>query len=591
MRVKLLIIVLSFFGATVFAQTKITISDNQIDKLNATVGVRKIIDFVEDNTTIIFPKGVYHFYEEGAAPQFCAITNNDNGVKKTPFPLIYKKNITIDGGGSEFIFHQRVVPFIIENSTNIEIKNLSIDWATPFHLEAEVIAVDSLSRSFTMKVRDGFEYRVVGDELRIVGDGWEIAAGQNIFWDPATKAPYYNTQTFNAPAKALKVREVEAGVVEMLNVRRFPPVGAIYIDKGQHLQNRVAPAVRIYKAKNTRLIDMNIYHSSGIAVIGERSEDIFIDNMTVTAKEGRYISTTADATHFCNCKGLVTIQNSSFSHMLDDATNVHGTYLRIIKTDGQKLYLEPIHPHQYGYDFGERGDSIAIVNNQTLERVGKVKICEIVNIHDRLIVITTDKNVEDISEVGFCVDNLSYGASLTFVNNRVFENRARSILISTPGEVLVENNYFSSMMAGIFIGGDLNFWLESGPVSDVVIRNNTFEDCCYGGGRHQAVIMVNPNIELDKIDPNRTFHRNIKIVDNRIKTFDSPILYVQSIDGLTFKNNSLETTNSHKPFNAKLKNIEIIGCRDVVIEGNKRNNSQQFSIKADVRVENIRVEK
>jgi hypothetical protein len=75
-----------------------------------------------------FPKGVYHFYPTFAPDKYCAITNNDNGLKRTPFPIIDFHNFEIDGNGSEFIFHGKMIPFIIEESTAIVVKNLSVDW-------------------------------------------------------------------------------------------------------------------------------------------------------------------------------------------------------------------------------------------------------------------------------------------------------------------------------------------------------------------------------------------------------------------------------------------------------------------------------
>jgi len=76
----------------------------------------------------VFPKGVYHFYPALAPDKYCAITNNDNGLRHTSFPIWGFNNFEIDGDGSEFLFHGRMVPFILEESNNITIKNLSIKW-------------------------------------------------------------------------------------------------------------------------------------------------------------------------------------------------------------------------------------------------------------------------------------------------------------------------------------------------------------------------------------------------------------------------------------------------------------------------------
>ena len=40
------------------------------------------------------------------------ISNNRHGLKRVPFPIIGKKNITFDGGGSNFIFHGEIMPFV-----------------------------------------------------------------------------------------------------------------------------------------------------------------------------------------------------------------------------------------------------------------------------------------------------------------------------------------------------------------------------------------------------------------------------------------------------------------------------------------------
>ena len=46
----------------------------------------------------------------------------------------------------------------------------------------------------------------------------------------------------------------------------------------------------------------------------------------------RVISTTADATHFVNCKGDILIENCRFENMLDDGTNaVSYTHLRSVR--------------------------------------------------------------------------------------------------------------------------------------------------------------------------------------------------------------------------------------------------------------------
>ena len=80
---------------------------------------------------LIFPPGRYDFYPQFATAKFFAISNNDNGYKRMAFPLLDFNNLEIDGGGADFIFHGRIVPFVIEGSSNLKIHNFSIDWQRP----------------------------------------------------------------------------------------------------------------------------------------------------------------------------------------------------------------------------------------------------------------------------------------------------------------------------------------------------------------------------------------------------------------------------------------------------------------------------
>ena len=41
------------------------------------------------------------------------------------------KGVTIDGSGSEFVFHGRMQPFTVERSARVTIENVTIDWDLP----------------------------------------------------------------------------------------------------------------------------------------------------------------------------------------------------------------------------------------------------------------------------------------------------------------------------------------------------------------------------------------------------------------------------------------------------------------------------
>ncbi len=61
--------------------------------------------------TISFGKGEYHFYEKHCVKHYCH-PYGSLGNKSIAFPLIDVENITVDGTGSDFIFHSLVTPFV-----------------------------------------------------------------------------------------------------------------------------------------------------------------------------------------------------------------------------------------------------------------------------------------------------------------------------------------------------------------------------------------------------------------------------------------------------------------------------------------------
>ena len=104
--------------------------------------VLKALESSHGGEVLRFEKGEYHFHPDQAFEKYYYISNNRHGMKRVAFPMIGKKNITIDGDGSRFIFHGEIIPFVVENSENITLKNFSVDWERPFYSEGVITAAD-----------------------------------------------------------------------------------------------------------------------------------------------------------------------------------------------------------------------------------------------------------------------------------------------------------------------------------------------------------------------------------------------------------------------------------------------------------------
>ncbi|UAM98313.1 right-handed parallel beta-helix repeat-containing protein [Polaribacter litorisediminis] len=602
--------------STTYSQKILNLKDFEIEKYKdiTPIVVKALKKCKEEGISkLIFPKGTYHFYPTFAPERYCEITNNDNGLKRTAFPLIDFHNFVVDGGGSDFIFHGKMIPFIIEKSSNTKVTNLSVDWDVPFMIEGLVVANNPTTKTFDIEVKT--PYLVKYGHLYITLERedspyerkygkrfafWEhynLEVGQNIFWDPKTMAPLYNTKQYNMPEKGINAEELKKGLIRITTkMEKLPPLGSVMVSKGEYLENRTSPAFRVFKSKDLEFKNVNVYHAGAMGLIAERSENITLDSFNVVLREGsgRMITTTADATHFCNVKGMVTIKNCTFENMLDDATNIHGTYVRVNKIiDDYTLAVETYHPHQNGYLFGEEGDEVQIIDQLNLQPTTEPMVLKKVErVNEKISYITFDKPITNKVQVYDGVENISWHASAIIENNIVRNNRARSLLISTPRKVVVRNNHLSSQMASFRLTGDLGLWNESGPNDGLLIENNVIENAVYGGNGPQSIFLIDPQY-VDKKNFKGMYSRDITIRNNTIKTFDNSILVAMSVNGLIFENNTIIQTDTYKPIFPNVDNIQIINCNDVHIQGNtyKRLDSKKGTLSIDKKSTNIQIDR
>jgi len=559
----------------------------------------KVFDLLQKDKelecTIEFKKGTYHFYPEKAFEKYVKISNNDNGLRKFIFALDGRKNVTINGNGATFIFHGSVIPFLIENSTNIKIENLNIEYDFPFDLEGVVVANNQEEKTFDLKIHEDNKYKIKDDILYFSGYDWEIGLGENIVYNATTKSPEYYTSHYehNFHKNFLKAELLDDKIVRFsnLNASKVPPVGSIYSDKGPHGENRNIVGFRVYKSKNLELNNINVYHSGAMALIAEKTETISLNKFNVILKEGssRVISATADATHFINCKGKITIDDCRFENMLDDATNVHGTYMICDQVlDPFNVALKFGHFQQQGFDFAEKGDTLRFIDRTNLLSIGKGVVKNIDMINENYYTITFEEQVPKFSNNNIAVENITWMPSLEVKNCTVKQNRARSLLISTSKSVLIENNYFASMMAGIRICGDANYWFESGPVSNVKVRGNTFENLGIGGHAPQAILQIDPIIGK-KYREDGFYHKNVVFENNLIKTFDPLIVYALSVDGLIIRNNTIIQTKIYPQIFSDLSPFDLQNCTNIAIEGNTYEGDNEASISI-INCQNLEIE-
>ncbi len=540
--------------------------------------VREILaSHPQGNITLRFEEGEYNFYPEDASEDFLSLSNNCSGDRKIAFYINDMKNVKVQGHKTAFMFHGRIVPFALKNSENVNISGISIDYDYPWTFEGEVIANDPVKRSFVVKVFPDNKYRIDGDRLLFGGYDWEYPMGESIVFDPKTRRPWYDTSAYEHGywSGEMGARQISDGVVEFtrLSARDVPPVGSIWDDKGPMKLNRSYPGIAILSSKKVKVDDVHVYRCGAMALMGEYSEDITVSNFSTAQREGspRMITSSADATHFVDCNGVIVLENCYFESMLDDATNIHGVYMKVAQALAPRTFTATFgHFQQEGNHFADNGDLLRFVDKTSLRPVAEAKLISIDKSDRTCYVMTFDKDLAQIAAEPsrYAVENMTRGASVVIRNCVVRYNRARSLLISTSGDVLIENCDFSSMMAGIRICGDANYWFESGNTRNVVIRNNTFTDLAIGGREPQAILQIDPIIPKEARGNDFFYHDRVVFKGNTVKTFDNQIIYALSVKSLDISDNKFIDSGLYQPLFPELSVIDVQYCGEVNITGN-----------------------
>lgn len=529
-----------------------------------------------DSTLIILPKGRYDFYPEGASEREYYISNHDqDNPKLVGLAFENMKNVVFDGQGSELVFHGRMLPISLLNSENCTLKNFHIDFENPHISQVKVLENDTVCGSITYEVAPWVEYEVRDSAFVVKGEGWEHTPSWGIAFEEKTKRLVYTTSDIAVGTSG--VTEVSPRVIrcdQWKNSKLTPGTVVVMRSYG-----RPTPGVFLSSSTNTVLENIQVHYAEGMGLLAQMSENITLDGFSICLRgddDPRYFTAQADATHFSGCRGMIRSVGGLYEGMMDDAINVHGTYLKVQKRiDDKTLIGEYMHGQAYGFVWGYPGDVVQYVNSNTMELIGSENRIATIEAVDKptphgakqFKISFEDALDPAISEASVCgIENLTWTPEVYFADNTIRNNRARGSLFSTPRPTVVERNLFDHTSGtAILLCGDCNGWFETGACRDVVIRDNKFVNALTNMFQFtNAVISIYPEIP-DLQNQQKYFHSNIVIENNTFDTFDAPILYAKSVDGLIFRNNTIKQNhdypafhwNTHRFFFQRVKNAQL----------------------------------
>lgn len=510
-----------------------------------------------------FREGVYHFYPEKATERVYFVSNHDQpNPKKVGLALEDCRSLTLEGNGAQFIFHGRMLPLSLVRSENCTLKDFSIDFANPHIAQVEILKSDTTG--ITFRPAPWVKYRIAKDgRFETYGDGWTLHQEAGIAFEKDTRHIVFNTSDLVFSTKGVKAAGKGLLKAPLWKDKRLVP-GTVVTMRSW---DRPAPGIFLAENRNTVVKNVQVHYAEGMGLLAQLCEEISLDGFSVCLKgkeDPRYFTTQADATHFSQCKGRISSVNGLYEGMMDDAINVHGVYLKIQKlVDAHTVIARFMHGQAYGFNFGYQGDTVQFIRSKTMDVLPFKTVITAISPVDKPSVedgakafqIRFREPVDSLlkGDEAFGVENLTWTPEIYFAHNTVRNNRARGALFSSPKKTVAEDNLFDHTSGtAILLCGDCNGWYETGSCRDVTIRNNRFVNALTSLFQFtNAVISIYPEIP-DLAHQTTYFHggrpQAIKIINNEFDTFDVPVLYAKSVDGLLFKGNTINTNHAYRPF-------------------------------------------
>lgn len=523
-----------------------------------------------DRAVVKFQRGTYRFRPEESVVRELYISNHDQPVQHpTAFCIEAWENITVDGSGAEFLCTGRMLPFAVSKSRNVTLRHLSIDFDVPHISQVEVVRNDEGGIRFRPSEEVNWRVNDAG-RFEAQGEGWAMTYNTGIAFDGTHR--YIVPQTADLWIDMTDCRDEGNGEVTApkWTDARLKPGTRVALRS----YARPAPAIVVTESEGVSLRELTVYYAEGMGLVAQRSENLHLNGFRVVPNKakGRYFSTQADATHFVQCKGNILVENSTFDGMMDDAINVHGVYLRVReRQDDHTLRLRFEHNQAYGYTWGNAGDTVAFVRSATMDALPHRNVISSIRQESpyEFLVRFRDALPASIDATeGYGAENLTWTPSVTFRRCTVRNNRARGALFSSPRATVCEENTFDHTSGtAILLCGDCNGWYESGAVRHLTIRRNRFINALTSLYQFtSAIISIYP--EIPNLKASTTcFHGGtpdaIRIEDNVFETFDAPLIYAKSTDGIVIRGNKVKRNHDFEAFHPNQQPLLFEHCKRV----------------------------
>ena len=460
---------------------------------NATPAVRAAVERLENGGTLRFAKGEYHFFEDGAKDVFLASVGSSTGRKKVVFHLDGLKDVTIDGGGSTFVFHGKAFPFIVQRCDGVKIGNFT---SRVFRLPLVEFAIEEKSdEGFLCKfAEDSVPYAVVGDAIVFdIDEGRRDSREREISVHALrycqiqyllTPGCACDRDTLASTFYAAAPEDRGDGRVFFRYIADPHPknAGKCSFPRNEPLclllgSDRNRSLMAFANCRDVEVGDVDVRSGVAMGIVAEMCENIRIVRYNVRPDEGAHVSLTADAIFLVDTKGRIEIAESEICWGLDDVMNIHGNYTRLESADGPRCELGIQRFNYAGYFPYRVGEKVAFMRGHGPDKVvlGNAVVAEFPapgrEAAEARIVFDREIPPE---WAGCDVANISHAPTVWIHGNYIHDYL--NIRLSAFADILFEGNRLSNGQSVMMVDDLTGYWGECGPVHNLTVRDNDCAD-------------------------------------------------------------------------------------------------------------------
>ena len=473
-----------------------------------------------------------------------------------PSLLIEKTdNLTIDGQGATLVGLDLASLMVFQDSRNVTVRNLTVDWDPLPHTSGRVAKLLPTEHAFDLAPQipaAPVAGRIVQAILaydptlhRLAKNGWEV----------------YQTQGERDADKTLLTPEGNLRIVQRRDVP-LPEVGWNVVVRHQVYGFE---AFTFRQCNHVLLEDVIVRAVPGMAVLGWGSRDITIRRIQVVPSDPGWMSATADAMHFGSCRGQITVEDSEFAGMGDDAINIHAMYgLAMARIDDHTLAVARARMNSYYdtkreiWDAPMRGDLLEYSGgDEPLLAQGKLQVVDarqdaatqrtIIRFQEALPAVVGENTV---------LSNLSTSPSVRIRRCKVHGNRARGMLLQTRN-VMVEDCVFEDVSGGgLHICTDACEWWESLGSRDVTVQRCVFRRCNFGVARREAALDIFSDLPKGRQSA-AGIHQRLQLLENTFEGNTGAAIHVGSADEVEVRSNRFAVVDAFAVIVMNSRNVAI----------------------------------